>query len=126
MKISSLDHLVLTISDIENTCRFYQTVLGMDVITFGEGRKALKFGNQKFKLHQVGKEFEPKANRPTPGAIDLCLLTNTALDIVIEELNSHNITIEEGPILRTGATHKLNSVYIRDPDQNLIEIANTL
>ena len=126
MKISSIDHLVLTVIDIDVTCAFYQNILGMEVITFGDNRKALKFGNQKFNLHQVGKEFEPKALNPTSGAIDLCLLTETPLDDVISHLESHNITIEEGPIHRTGATYKLNSVYIRDSDQNLIEISNTL
>lgn len=126
MKISSLDHLVLTIIDIDVTCNFYQNILGMEIVTFGDNRKALKFGNQKFNLHQVGKEFEPKAQNPTSGSIDLCLITETPIESVISELKSHNIAIEESPIHRTGATHKLNSVYIRDPDQNLIEIANLL
>jgi len=126
MNITQLDHLVLTVKSISNTCDFYTQVLGMDLIEFGDGRKALKFGDQKFNLHEVDKEFEPKANKPTSGAIDLCLISNTALQKVISELNQHGIKIEEGPIERTGATGKLLSVYIRDPDKNLIEISNRI
>jgi catechol 2,3-dioxygenase-like lactoylglutathione lyase family enzyme len=99
-------------------------VLGFNVVTFGEGRKALTFGRQKFNLHQQGKEFEPKAKAPTPGAIDLCLIASTPLDQVIEELNALGVLIEEGPVDRTGATGPIRSVYLRDPDQNLIEISN--
>jgi len=124
MKITQLDHLVLTVKSIDASCAFYSQILGMEVIEFGEGRKALKFGNQKFNLHQVGKEFEPKADKPTAGAIDLCLITETPLEKVIEALGEQGVTIEDGPIERTGATAKLLSVYIRDPDLNLIEIAN--
>ncbi len=126
MKISKLDHLVLTVQSIETTCDFYSRVLGMQIITFGEGRKALKFGNQKFNLHQVGKAFEPKAHASCPGAIDCCLITETPLSSVIDQLKHQQITIEEGPVERTGATGKLLSVYIRDPDKNLIEIANQI
>ena len=126
MNITQLDHLVLTVKSISDTCDFYTQVLGMDLIEFGDGRKALKFGDQKFNLHEVDKEFEPKANKPTSGAIDLCLISNTALQKVISELNQHGIKIEEGPIERTGATGKLLSVYIRDPDKNLIEISNRI
>ncbi len=124
IKISQLDHLVLTVKSIEVTCEFYSRVLGMETISFGDNRKALKFGNQKFNLHEVGKEFEPKAHKPCSGAIDLCLISNTPLDNIISHLKHHNILIEEGPIERTGATGKLLSVYIRDPDKNLIEISN--
>lgn len=126
MKISHLDHLVLTVSNIETTCHFYQTVLGFEVITFKGNRKALKFGNQKINLHQQGNEFEPKALQPTPGSADLCFISDTPISEVVAHLNQLNIQIEEGPIERTGAMHPILSVYIRDPDQNLIEISNIL
>ncbi|MCU4333138.1 VOC family protein [Acinetobacter pittii] len=126
MKISHLDHLVLTVSNIESTCHFYQTVLGFEVITFKGDRKALKFGNQKINLHQQGNEFEPKALQPTPGSADLCFISDTPISEVVAHLNQLNIQIEEGPIERTGAMHPILSVYIRDPDQNLIEISNIL
>ncbi|MBJ6353543.1 MULTISPECIES: VOC family protein [Acinetobacter] len=126
MKISHLDHLVLTVSNIETTCHFYQTVLGFEVITFKGDRKALQFGNQKINLHQQGSEFEPKALQPTPGSADLCFISDTPISEVVAHLNQLNIQIEEGPIERTGAMHPILSVYIRDPDQNLIEISNIL
>ncbi|GEA67564.1 virulence protein [Acinetobacter pittii] len=126
MKISHLDHLVLTVSNIESTCHFYQTVLEFEVITFKGNRKALKFGNQKINLHQQGNEFEPKALQPTPGSADLCFISDTPISEVVAHLNQLNIQIEEGPIERTGAMHPILSVYIRDPDQNLIEISNIL
>lgn len=124
MKIDRLDHLVLTVADIERTCSFYANNLGFEVIRFGQNRVALGFGNQKINLHQVGKEFEPKALRPTAGSGDLCFIAATPLDTVIRELSAAGITIEEGPVDRTGATGKIRSVYLRDPDQNLIEISN--
>ncbi|MEI1692515.1 VOC family protein [Acinetobacter nosocomialis] len=126
MKISHLDHLVLTVTSIENTCNFYQTVLGFEVITFKGDRKALKFGNQKINLHQQGNEFEPKALQPTPGSADLCFISDTPISEVVAQLNQLNIQIEEGPVERTGAMHPILSVYIRDPDQNLIEISNII
>ncbi|MEB3795869.1 MULTISPECIES: VOC family protein [Acinetobacter] len=126
MKISHLDHLVLTVASIENTCNFYQTVLGFEVITFKGDRKALQFGNQKINLHQQGKEFEPKALQPTPGSADLCFISETPISEVVAHLNQLNIQIEEGPVERTGAMHPILSVYIRDPDQNLIEISNNI
>ncbi|MDS7944122.1 VOC family protein [Acinetobacter sp. V110_1] len=126
MKISHLDHLVLTVSNIETTCNFYQTVLGFRVITFKDDRKALQFGNQKINLHQQGNEFEPKALQPTPGSADLCFISDTPISEVVTHLNQLNIQIEEGPVERTGAMHPILSVYIRDPDQNLIEISNIL
>jgi len=124
MQIKSLDHLVLTVADIEVTCQFYSTILGMQIISFNHGRKALRFGNQKINLHQKGHEYEPKAKYPTPGSADLCLITETPLDSVIEELKQNNISIEQGPIAKHGALGDIESVYIRDPDQNLIEISN--
>ncbi|MBE2164923.1 VOC family protein [Acinetobacter oleivorans] len=126
MKISHLDHLVLTVSNIETTCNFYQTVLGFEVITFKGDRKALKFGHQKINLHQLGNEFEPKALHPTSGSADLCFISDTSISEVVTHLNQLNIQIEEGPVERTGAMHPILSVYIRDPDQNLIEISNIL
>jgi catechol 2,3-dioxygenase-like lactoylglutathione lyase family enzyme len=124
MKINRLDHLVLTVKDIEKTCSFYSTVLGMEVVTFGGGRKALQFGMQKINLHEMGKEFEPKANSPAPGSADLCFIADDPLHSVIDHLNRMGIEIVEGPVERTGALGKILSVYIRDPDLNLIEISN--
>lgn len=122
--IEKIDHLVLTVKDIERTSRFYSHILGMEVITFGEGRKAIKFGTQKFNLHEAGREFEPKAMRPNPGSVDICLLTQTPLVQVIELLKKKSVTVEVGPVRRTGAMGPIESLYIRDPDGNLIEIAN--
>ncbi len=124
MKISHLDHLVLTVADIERTCVFYHHALNFEVITFGNNRKALKFGRQKINLHQAGKEFEPKAKHPTPGSADLCFITATPLNEVIIHLAHQQVEIQEGPVRRTGAVGNIMSVYIRDPDENLIEISN--
>lgn len=121
--IERLDHLVLTVQDIVATCDFYSQVLGMQVITFGEQRKALRFGQQKINLHQVGHEFEPKSDHPTKGSADLCFVTSTALKDVIEHLNRYEVPIIEGPIQRTGALGTIESVYFRDPDGNLIEMS---
>ena len=126
MQIAHLDHLVLTVADIETTVGFYTRVLGMQLVTFGEGRKALAFGNQKINLHQAGREFEPKAERPTPGSVDLCFIVATPLDRVIAHLETQGVSIIEGPVQRTGATGPIRSVYLRDPDQNLIELSNPL
>jgi catechol 2,3-dioxygenase-like lactoylglutathione lyase family enzyme len=123
VRVVSLDHLVLTVRCIEATCAFYAGVLGMEVVTFGEGRKALAFGSQKINLHERGKEFEPKAAQPTPGSADLCFLTDAPLSEVIEHLNSLGVPILEGPVARTGAVGPLRSVYFRDPDANLIEVS---
>ncbi len=122
--IDRLDHLVLTVRDVEATCAFYTRVLGMTVVEFGEGRKALCFGQQKFNLHTAGKEFEPKAERPTPGSADLCLISPTPLAAIIAHLEICGIAVEEGPIARTGAVGPITSVYFRDPDDNLIEVSN--
>jgi catechol 2,3-dioxygenase-like lactoylglutathione lyase family enzyme len=123
MTIDRLDHLVLTVRDIEATCAFYTQVLGMREVSFGEDRKALAFGSQKINLHQAGREFEPKAGKPTPGSADLCFVTSTPLPQVIERLRSRGIEIIEGPVQRAGALGPITSIYIRDPDLNLIEIA---
>ncbi|MCL1528980.1 VOC family protein [Xanthomonas nasturtii] len=126
MQIERLDHLVLTVADVDATCAFYARVLGMQVITFGEGRRALGFGQQKINLHAAGRKFEPKAQRPTPGSADLCLITATPLPQAQAELAAAGVRIEQGPIQRTGATGPLRSVYFRDPDGNLIEVSNLL
>jgi len=124
MEIDRLDHLVLTVENIAATCEFYVTVLGMEVVTFGDNRKALIFGSQKINLHEIGKEFEPKAHRPTPGSADLCFITSVPLEKVIEHLQRQGIEITEGPVKRTGASGQIESVYFRDPDMNLIEVSN--
>jgi len=124
--IDSLDHFVLTVRDPEATRAFYCDVLGMRFETFGQGRMALHFGKQKINLHVAGKEFEPKAEHPVPGSGDLCFLTSVPLDAVIESLRSSGVTIVEGPVPKTGAQGALRSVYVRDPDRNLIEISNLM
>jgi catechol 2,3-dioxygenase-like lactoylglutathione lyase family enzyme len=123
MRIERLDHLVLTVRDIAATCDFYSKVLGMEVVTFGAGRKALAFGQQKFNLHEAGREFEPKAQAPTPGSADLCLIAQGQLDAVIEHLLRCGVPVLEGPVQRTGALGPITSVYFRDPDLNLIEVS---
>jgi catechol 2,3-dioxygenase-like lactoylglutathione lyase family enzyme len=123
MRISRLDHVVLTVASIERTVAFYADVLGMEARGFGDGRWALHFGEQKFNLHESGHEFEPKAARPTPGSVDLCLVSATPLGDVLAELQAHGVPLVEGPAERTGAIGPIRSVYVRDPDDNLIEIA---
>ncbi|WP_413299001.1 VOC family protein [Bacillus sp. 1P10SD] len=126
MQIKSLDHFVLTVHDIEATCKFYTTVMGMELQTFGEDRKALQFGQQKINLHVYGREFEPKALKPTPGSADLCFITETPLKQVVVHLEKNNVPVLEGPVSRTGALGKILSVYFQDPDGNLIEVSNYL
>jgi len=124
IEIASLDHLVLTVADIDATCSFYAKVLGMRVVVFGAGRKALVYGTQKINLHQRGHEFEPKAASPTPGSADLCFITRTPLVEVMAHLEACGVAILEGPVPRTGACGPITSVYFRDPDSNLIEVGN--
>ena len=124
ISIDRIDHLVLTVSDVQKTVDFYRSVLGMQDETFGEGRKALVFGNFKFNLHPKGQEIVPHAHIPTPGSIDICLISTTPILEVVKKLNQMKIRIEEGPVNRTGARGKITSVYFRDPDQNLIEVSN--
>ena len=121
--IDHLDHIVLTCADAEACKDFYTRVMGMTLEVFGAGRLAFKFGNQKINLHVQGHEFEPKAHRPLPGALDLCLIASIPLDEVMAHLKIENWPIIEGPVMRTGATQKIRSIYVRDPDLNLIEIS---
>jgi catechol 2,3-dioxygenase-like lactoylglutathione lyase family enzyme len=126
--IDHLDHLVLTTANEEACINFYTRILGMHLESFTGGtppveRKAFKFGNQKINLHIKGKEFEPKADLPTPGSLDLCFIADRPLVEVIAFLAKEQWPIIEGPVVRTGAISKINSVYLRDPDQNLIEIS---
>ena len=122
MRIRSLDHIVLTCADPEATVAFYERV-GMQREEFGGGRLALRFGDQKLNLHQAGAEFQPHAATPLPGTGDLCLLVDGPIEAVVEHLGEVGIAIEEGPVNRTGAVGPLRSVYVRDPDGNLVEFA---
>ena len=125
MKIKHLDHIVLTVRNVETTCHFYQKVLGMQVESFGkQGHKALHFGHHSIKLHQLGQELTPHAKFPTPGAADICLITDSDIDEVITHIKLYGVEIEQGPVRRTGAQGEIISVYFRDPDANLIEVSN--
>lgn len=124
MKIDRIDHLVLTVRSITASCDFYTRVLGMDVVTFGNGRKALAFGQHKINLHEHGHEFTPSAIRPTPGSADLCLITQAAPEDVLARLGACNVPVLAGPAPRTGALGPITSVYFRDPDDNLIEVSS--
>ena len=121
--IQSLDHLVLTVADIEATVAFYTRHLGMEAVTFGEGRRALAFGAQKINLHQAGAEFEPKAARPTPGSADICFLVAEPVEALRTRLEAAGVAVESGPVPRTGATGPISSIYLRDPDGNLVELS---
>lgn len=121
--VAALDHLVLTVADTARTCDFYTRVLGMTVVRFGEGRVALHFGRQKINLHQADRTFDPKAAVPTPGSADLCFLLAGTLEAAIAHLAALGIAIEAGPVERTGATGRIRSVYLRDPDRNLLELS---
>ncbi|HYK99255.1 MAG TPA: VOC family protein [Candidatus Acidoferrales bacterium] len=124
MKVDRIDHIVLTVADIDLTIAFYERALGMRPMTFGEGRRALAFGDQKLNLHQAGHEFTPHAKTPAPGSVDICFTTTTPLDEVVRLLREAGISIELGPVDKTGARAALRSIYIRDPDGNLVEIAS--
>ena len=123
MQITQLDHLVLTVKDIEITIEFYSRVLGMSVVEFGEGRRALTFGDQKINLHQSGREFQPHAQCPLSGSADLCFIIDVEMQTAIDHLNRQQVEILEGPVARTGANGPIQSLYIRDPDLNLIELS---
>lgn len=121
--IERLDHLVLTTADEHACIEFYVGLLGMELEEFGQGRKAFKFNQQKINLHVKGSEFEPKAHLPVPGSLDLCFIASVPLNDVIEQLKTRGAEIIEGPVLRTGANYPIRSIYLRDPDLNLIEIS---
>lgn len=124
MQVERIDHLVLTVKDIAVTVDFYTNVMGMNKVVFGEGRVALSFGNQKINLHQFGNEFKPKASSVMPGSADFCFIIKDDVRHVIEHLSVKGVALIEGPVSRTGAIGKINSVYFRDPDGNLIEVSN--
>ena len=126
MKVDSIDHIVLTVKDIEKACHFYSKYLGMEVKNFKGNRKALHFGDQKINLHEKGSEFEPKAFLPTPGSADLCFVTSVPIETFKKKLLENGIEIEQGPVERTGAVGAIESIYFRDPDRNLIEVSNYL
>jgi catechol 2,3-dioxygenase-like lactoylglutathione lyase family enzyme len=123
MKIVRLDHLVLTVRSIPRSVDFYTRVMGMTAVTFGEGRTALAFGEQKINLHPSGREFAPHARKPVAGSADLCFITTASLRAVIARLQREGVPVLEGPVPRTGALGPMSSVYFRDPDGNLIEVA---
>jgi len=124
LQLSRIDHIVLTVREIQTTVQFYESVLGMHSETFGAGRVALKFGQQKINLHEYGKEFEPRAHKPLPGSEDLCFITDTSIPVAMDHVRKMQVDILEGPVSRTGAIGKIVSFYFRDPDLNLIEIAS--
>jgi catechol 2,3-dioxygenase-like lactoylglutathione lyase family enzyme/ribosome-associated toxin RatA of RatAB toxin-antitoxin module len=124
IRISEIDHIVLTVKDIERTCEFYRRVMGMEVITFGENRKALKFGGRKINLHVAGNSYSPMAENPLPGSADMCFIVHLTPEEVIKELKSKGVAAELGPVERAGAEGRISSVYFRDPDGNLIELAS--
>jgi catechol 2,3-dioxygenase-like lactoylglutathione lyase family enzyme len=121
--IDRLDHVVFTVASIDRTLAFYRRVLGMEPVTFAGGRRGLAFGRQKINLHEVGKEFSPRAHRATAGSADLCFIAAVPLDQVIAHLSAEGIAIEHGPVPKSGATGPITSVYFRDPDLNLIEVS---
>jgi len=123
MHIDRLDHFVLTVRDIDVTIRFYQTVLGMAPVTFGAGRRALAFGQSKINLHPADAPIVPHANHPMPGSADLCFIASEPIETVIDHLRECGVLIEEGPVPRTGALGPITSVYLRDPDGNLLEVS---
>lgn len=123
MKIDRIDHLVLTVRDVDATSQFYARVLHMEPVIFAGGRRALSFGHQKLNLHPADAPISPHASHPTPGAADLCFITYTPITEVVAHLQSLGVSIEEGPVRRTGATGPITSVYFRDPDANLIEVS---
>jgi catechol 2,3-dioxygenase-like lactoylglutathione lyase family enzyme len=124
IQVESIDHFVLTVKDIKRTVTFYQQSLGMEKVVFGEGRIALAFGCQKINLHPWGNEFEPKAEQVMPGSEDLCFIINQPVEQAKAALIEQGVEIVEGPVPRTGAIGKIESIYLRDPDGNLIELAN--
>lgn len=123
MKIDRFDHVVFTVKDIDASCEFYARVLGMEIVTFGENRKALSFGSQKINLQQLGRESALRADKPTPGSADVCFITTLSLSDVIAHLNFCGVELIAGPVERNGARGLMMSLYFRDPDKNLIEVS---
>ena len=123
MKIDRIDHIVLTVENIDSSIKFYTDILGMESKEFKPWRFSLHFGNQKINLHESGNEFDPKANKPTPGSADLCFIASQGINSVLKELNAKGIEIIDGPVERTGALGKITSIYFRDPDNNLVEVS---
>ena len=126
-----IDHVVITVNDLDKSIKFYTEVLGMELQEFISNpdnikRKSLKFGNQKINLHEYEKPFKPHAKNPVPGSLDICFISKKVIDEWILTFTKYNIDIEEGPVLKTGANGPIKSIYIRDPDQNLIEISNVI
>lgn len=126
IKIKSLDHLVITASDLSATVEFYSWILGMEHVEFGNGLHAMQFGSQKFNIHDASTDVTPKAANIVPGSEDFCLLTDTPISEVVAHLQACGVAIEEGPVTRSGAAGTLNSVYFRDPDGNLVEVSNVM
>jgi catechol 2,3-dioxygenase-like lactoylglutathione lyase family enzyme len=124
MKIDRIDHLVLTVKDIDKTCAFYTKVMGMAIVTFGDDRRALAFGSQKINLHEHRKEPQLKAQNPTPGSADLCFITSMSIPETINHVTSCGVALLVGPVQKIGAQGPILSVYFRDPDMNLIEVSN--
>ncbi len=129
--ILSIDHIVITISDMKKTIHFYSDILGMEINQFysksdNTYRKSLKFGKQKINLHEASNPYKPNAEVALPGTLDICFLTDEPLSHWIKIFNKNNVTIESGPILKTGAIGPIESIYVRDPDKNLIEISNQI
>lgn len=124
MRVDRIDHVVLTVRDIPASCEFYARVLGMQVVTFGEGRKALTFGRQKINLRPAVEDATLIASKPTPGSEDLCFVSDLPLQEVKRHIESCNVKVIEGPVQRNGAVGMMESIYFRDPDGNLIEISN--
>ena len=124
MKIDRIDHIVLTVASVGATIEFYSRVLGMEAITFAGGRRGLAFGQQKINLHPAANPYPERAKVPMPGAADFCMITETPIDDVAAHLQSENVEIELGPVIKSGAMGELNSVYFRDPDGNLLEVSN--
>ncbi|HVO90061.1 MAG TPA: VOC family protein [Casimicrobiaceae bacterium] len=124
LTIDSLDHFVITVQDVDATVDFYQRVLGMQPVTFAGGRRALAFGNQKINLHRAGHEYVPHARQPVPGGADVCFITSVPLAAAMEHVRKCGVTIEQGPVPKTGARGPITSFYFRDPDGNLLEVSN--
>jgi catechol 2,3-dioxygenase-like lactoylglutathione lyase family enzyme len=124
LRVVALDHLVLTVADIDATCAWYERLLGMRRMTFDRNRTALLFGRQKINLHVVGAELEPHAVRPAPGTADLCFIVDAPIPQMVELFEHEKVEIEQGPVKQTGAVRVMDSIYVRDPDGNLVEVAS--